>query len=204
MLVYLLSTNAGEAITIIAALLLGGGQILYPIQILWVNLVTDSLMVVPVGLEPPEDYYMKQKPEPKNAPILNSILISRMILIAITMATITLISYFFFRSYLSHEQANTIAFTALVVMQWANAFNMRGNHESVFKRLKTPHWKFYACLAGAVFLQVLALAGPLQPLVNVAPTPALPLFIVSIIAFIVPITVVELHKLFITRQTKKR
>ena len=202
MLVYLLSTNAGEAITIIGALLLGGGQILYPIQILWVNFVTDSLMVIPLGLEPREEHYMKQKPEKKNAPILDSTLITRMILIALTMAAITLSSYFFFRNHFTHEQANTIAFTALVVMQWANAFNMRGNHESIFQRLKTPHWKFYAALAAAIFLQVLALAGPLQPFVNVADTPALPLFIVSVIAFIVPIVVVELHKLFVRKQGK--
>jgi Ca2+-transporting ATPase len=200
MLVYLLSTNAGEAITIIGALLLGGGQILYPIQILWVNLVTDSLMVIPIGLEPPEKHYMKQKPERKNAPILNNILIIRMILVAITMAVIMLASYFFFRNHLSHEQTNTVVFHALVVMQWANAFNIRGSFESAFQRLRVPSWKFYVALAIAVLLQMLALFGPLQPFVNAVDTPIPPLLIVTVIAFVVPIVVVELHKLYVRKQ----
>ena len=204
MLVYLLSTNAGEAITIIGALLLGSNQILFPIQILWINLVTDSLMVVPIGLEPPEDYYMKQKPERKDAPILNSILISRMIIIAVTMAAITLASYFISSSFLSPEQANTLAFHALIVMQWANAFNIRGNHEGVFQRLKVPNWKFLATLSIAIFLQILALSGPLRPFVNTVATPALPLFVTSIIAFTVPIIVVELHKKLVKKGSGKR
>ena len=204
MLIYLLSTNAGEAVTIIGALLLGGGQILYPIQVLWVNLVTDSLMVVPIGLEPPEDHYMKQKPEPKNAPILDSILITRMIIVALTMAAITLGAYFFFARNFSHDQASTIAFHALVVMQWANAFNVRGNYESVFQRLKTPNWKFFATLAVAILLQVLALTGPLQPFLHIAPVPVEPLLITTIISFILPIVAVELHKLFIKQQERKK
>jgi len=202
MLIYLLSTNAGEAIAIIGALILGGGQILYPIQILWVNLVTDSLMVVPIGLEPPEDYYMKQKPEPKNAPILNATLITRMILVAVTMAAITLGAYFYYDNCLTHEQAVTIAFHALIVMQWANAFNVRGNYESIWQRLRVPNWKFLATLTIAIVLQILVLATPMGAFVHTVRTPYMPLFIVSIISFIVPIIVVELHKLFIKYQER--
>ena len=204
MLVYLLSTNAGEAITMIAALLLGGGQLLLPIQILWVNLVTDSLMVVPIGLEPPEEYYMKQKPEPKNAPILDTILITRMILIAITMAAITLTTYFYFANFMTHEQANTLAFTALVVMQWANAFNIRGNHESVFRRLRVPHWKFYFTLSLAIIFQLLALFGPLGNFIHTVEVPLAPLGLVALVAFTLPILVVELHKLFVKKTSKNR
>jgi Ca2+-transporting ATPase len=206
MLVYLLSTNAGEAITMIMALLLGGGQLLYPIQILWVNLVTDSLMVVPIGLEPPESHYMKQKPEPKNAPILNSILITRMVIIALTMATITLATYFISEDILgfTHEQANTLAFTALVVMQWANAFNVRGNFESAFTRLKTPNWKFYATLVIAIALQIITLSTPFGSFVYVTAVPLAPLLVVSAISFVVPIIFVELHKLIIIKGSTRK
>ena len=57
MLGYLLATNAGEALTMLGALLFSGSQLLTPIQILWINLVTDSLMVIPIGLEPPEQKF---------------------------------------------------------------------------------------------------------------------------------------------------
>lgn len=204
MLVYLLSTNAGEAITMVGALLIGGSQLLTPIQILWVNLVTDSLMVVPIGLEPREDYYMKQKPEPKDAPILNSTLVVRMIIIALTMAAITLLTYFLFLNDYGHDHANTLAFTALVVMQWANAFNIRGTHESIFKRIKTPNWKFYATLAIAVAFQILALTGPFGNFIGITETPPIwPLILVSIVSFVIPIVVVELHKLFVNKQESR-
>lgn len=209
MLVYLLATNAGEAITMIGALLLGGGQLLLPIQILWVNLVTDSLMVVPIGLEPPEDYYMGQKPELKNAPILSAMLIGRMVLIAAIMGIITLTTYFIADTWYTHEQANTLAFTALVVMQWANAFNIRGLHDSVFARLKIPNWKFYLTLTIAIVLQIVSVVTPLgRKLLGTTEVPLIAMIVVSVVAFIVPIVVVELHKLAVRaleqRERKRR
>ena len=198
MLVYLLATNAGEAITMIGALLLGGGQLLLPIQILWVNLVTDSLMVVPIGLEPPEDYYMKQKPESKDAPILSATLIVRMILIAVTMSAVTLATYFIADTWFTHEEANTLAFTALVVMQWANAFNIRGLHDSIFKRLRVPNWKFMLTLVIAVILQILSILTPLgRELLGTTMVPLGAMILVSLVAFVAPIIVVELHKLIL-------
>jgi Ca2+-transporting ATPase len=204
MLVYVLSTNAGEALTIIAALLMGGGQLLLPIQILWVNLVTDSLMLLPIGLEPPEEYYMKQKPESKNAPILNAVALSRMLMIAVTVAGVTLAVFFIASEYFSREQANTLAFTALVVMQWANAFNVRGSYESAFKRIRVRSWKFWAALSGAIILQVVAVFTPLgHQFLGIVDAPLLPLMIVALVAFAVPIVVVELHKLYVVKFAAK-
>ena len=62
MLFYLLSTNAGEILTMIGALLVGTKLPLEAVQILWVNLVPDTSMVIPLGLEPAEKNIMKQKP----------------------------------------------------------------------------------------------------------------------------------------------
>jgi Ca2+-transporting ATPase len=205
MLAYLLSTNAGEVIIMLCGLIFGGVHVLFPIQILWVNLVTHSIMVVPVGLEPPEKHYLCVKPEPKNAPILNWTLISRMILIAIIMATVVVSVYFIALSMFSSAEANTLAFTALVVMQWANAFNMRATHEPLLTRLKVAHKPFYFALAVAILLQILALFGPLSTFVRTVPISIPALVIVAIIAFILPIIGVELHKKYISAKntTKK-
>lgn len=194
MLVYLLATNAGEVLTMIGALIFGGEQLLYPVQILWINLVTDSLMVIPIGLEPPEKHYLKRKPEPKDAPILSTYLITRMLIISITMAIITLSTYFIANQFLSHEQSNTLAFIALVVMQWTNAFTVRGIHESAFSRLKIKNNSFIFSLILAIFLQSLAVFGPLGSLLHVTEVPILVLIIVVVISFIVPFVTVELHK----------
>lgn len=59
---FLISTNIGEIITIFMGLVLGLDSPLLAIQLLWVNLVTDSLPAIAIGLEPPEKNIMKRKP----------------------------------------------------------------------------------------------------------------------------------------------
>ena len=194
MLIYLLSTNAGEVIVTISALIISRAQLLFPIQILWINMVTDTLMAIPIGLEPPERKYLEQKPEPKDAPILSKTLITRMVIMALTMAIITLAVYYLSLDHLGHDAANTLAFTALVVTQWVNALNVRGTYESIFKRMKTRNYLFIGAFIIAVVLQFLALFGPLSAFAKTVSVPPLALTVVIIVSFFVPLLVVELHK----------
>lgn len=195
MLGYLLATNAGEVLTMIGALLISGSQLLTPIQILWINLVTDSLMVIPIGLEPPEQKALREKPRPKDAPILPMKLIGRMIVVACTLAVVTISTYYIADLvFKNHDQANTLAFTALVVMQWANAISVRGTYESAWQRLKVPHKSFALAMGAAVILQLLALFGPLAKIVNVVEVPLVALIITAVAAFVLPLTIFELTK----------
>lgn len=199
MLFYLLSTSAGEVLTMIGALAIGMPLPIVPVQILWINLVTDTAMVIPLGLEPGEKSNMKNKPKRVNEPILSRFIISRMILIALSMAILTLSLYGIFSTLHGHEYGRTIAFSALVVMQWSNAFNARSDYESLFRRLRVFNGKFYIGLAIAITLQMLAVFGPLQDLLHVTPVDIRDLIITGIIAFIIPIALSELHK-FIGRR----
>ncbi len=195
MLGYLLATNAGEALTMLGALIFTGGQLLTPIQILWINLVTDSLLVVPLGLEPPEQKILRQKPEAKDAPILSSAMIRRMALTAFLMAALTLATYYVALAVLNDPaQANTLAFTALVVMQWSNALTTRGTYESVFQRLKARHPAFYWALGGAVVLQIAAVFGPLARAIGVVAAPLGWVLGVTVVAFVIPMLAIEAYK----------
>ena len=194
MLIYLLATNAGEVLATLGALFISSSQLLLPIQILWINMVTDSLMVIPLGLEPPEHAFMSQKPEAKDAPILSKVLVHRMIICAITMAAVGLGTYYLSLTRFSHDEANTLAFTAMVVIQWSNAFCVRGTYESVFKRLKVKNILFILALLAAITLQALVLFGPLSIFAKTVPVDPLALGIVSFIAFITPVITTELHK----------
>lgn len=197
MLGYLLATNAGEALTMMGALVLFGSQMLTPIQILWINLVTDSLMVIPIGLEPPEQGILRQKPETKNSPILPLNLVLRMLLIALMMAGITLLTFYLAKLTLhSDAEANTLAFTALVVMQWSTALAARGSYESLWQRLKLRHVSFYIALSIAVLLQIAALFGPLAAFIGTVPVSWLPLAITAGAAFVIPLVVIEAYKKF--------
>lgn len=194
MLIYLLATNAGEVLATLGALFISGSQLLLPIQILWINMVTDSLMVIPIGLEPPEAKFMSQKPEAKDAPILSKILVSRMIIIAVTMAAVGLGTYYLALAHFSHDEANTLAFTAIVVVQWSNAFCVRGTYESAFRRLKVKNTLFILALLLAITLQALVLFGPLSIFAKTVPVDPLALALTILAAFAVPILVTELHK----------
>ena len=199
MLFYLLSTNAGEVLVAIGALAVGLPVPLAPVQILWVNLVTDTSMVIPLGLEPGEKANMKRRPNKPNAPILGKFLISRMVLVALTMAVLTLSMYALYSDKYGHEYGRTIAFCALVVMQWANAFCTRSDDESIFKRVRVFNGKFYAGLTVAVSLQMLAIFGPIGDLLHITPVALGDLVITGVLAFVIPITLVEIHK-FIGRR----
>lgn len=199
MLYYLLSTNAGEVLTMLGALAIGLPVPLVPVQILWVNLVTDTSMVIPLGLEPGEKATMSRRPQAANAPILSKLLISRMVLVALTMAILTITMYATYSAQYGHEYGRTIAFCALVVMQWANAFNTRSDEESIFTRLRVFSGVFYIGLALAVILQALAVFGPLGRLLHITPVAIGDLFITGLVAFIVPIVLVEIHK-YISRR----
>ena len=199
MLFYLLSTNMGEVITSIGALAIGFPMPLAPVQILWINLVTDTTMVIPLGLEPGGKSAMKQKPVPPNAPILNKYMISRVILVALSMAAIALGIYAYFIATHGSAYAQTVVFVSLVAIQWANAINARSTYQSAFTRIFVAHRIFWIGLTISISLQWFALFGPLQGLLHIHPIAISDMLIASVSAFITIILVVEIHK-FIGRR----
>lgn len=196
MLFYLLATSAGGSIALIGALVIGLPVPLLPVQILWINLVTDTALVIPLGLESGEKSAMTRKPNSPNAPILSKYMVTRVVLVALAMASITLGLYASFEALYGHEYARTIAFCALVVMQWANAFNARSDYDSLWTRLRVPNWKFAFGLSIAVILQSLAIFGPLGAILHVTPVAIGDLVITGTAAFLAPIIIVEIHKFF--------
>lgn len=200
MLFYLLSTNAGELITMIGALLIGIKTPLEPVQILWVNLVTDTSMVIPLGLEPGEKHTMKRKPKSPDEPILSRMLIQRMIIVAVTMAALTLVVYVYFERHYAHTYAQTAAFLVLIVSQWANAFNARSSYDSVFTRIKVMNKSFYVGLLISVALQLLAFFGPLGDILHLTRIDLWHITLLSLIGFIIPILTCEIHKWYYRRK----
>src|SRR5690606_18811703 len=198
-----LATNAGEVLTAISALIAGLPVPLAPVQILWVNLVTDTCLVIPLGLEPGKASSMQERPRSLKSSILSMFMVSRLIIVAIAMAIVALGTYIFFSNKFDHAYGRTIAFNALVVMQWASAFAARSDYRPSFSRIKVVNIPFYIGLAIAVSLQLLALFGPLGELLHVTPVAASDLIITSVIAFVTLFAVAELHK-FVGRHFFKK
>lgn len=121
-----LPTNAGEAMTIIVALLLGMTLPITPIQILWVNLITAITLGIALAFEPTEAYTMRRPPRPRNEPLLTGALAWHIVLVS----TLFLGGVFGMYAYAtgqgySVELARTIALNTLVVMEIFHLFFIR-------------------------------------------------------------------------------
>jgi P-type Ca2+ transporter type 2C len=132
---FLISTNAGEILTILGAIwLLPIGQLIFtPVQILWVNLVTDGILDITIALEPKEGNVMKEKPRHPNTRIINRDLMINVIIVAIVMAVGTLWVYLNTIADGDATRAQTMAFVTIAMFQVFNAFNVRSHTQSIFK-----------------------------------------------------------------------
>jgi Ca2+-transporting ATPase len=200
MLFYLLATTIGEALTVLGALLLGLPLPVTSIQILWINLVTDTAMVLPLGLEPAEKGLMKRPPRRPNDPLLDKILLTRMVIVALTMAvTVLVIVYILNAQGQSKEYIQTVAFMMLITAQWANAFNARSEMDSSFSRLKKPNWALLVGFVVAVASQALVMFGPLGPAFQIVDVPTAMIVQTSGLIVFAVIFVVELHKWIVNK-----
>ena len=205
MLFYLLSTTLGAVLTMLAALVVGLPLPVTAVMILWVNLVTDTALVIPLGLEPPEGDQMKQKPRRPDEPMLTAAYLVRMIIVGITMAAATLgtFAYFLDQGY-SELYAQTVAFLVLIVVQWANAWNARSERQSILTRAKVVNKPMIFGLSIAFILQALVMFGPLGALFNVQPVAVMHLLVPVVLSMLAIILVVEIHKYFVRRMHRKR
>ncbi len=170
---YLLSSNTGEVIAIFVNILLGGPLILLPVQILWMNLVTDGMTAVALGLEPAEKGIMNRPPRAAREPVLNK---SGIIMILLLGGYIGAGSLWLFHHYLALGEANavgtaeTMAFTGIILLEKMNVFNFRALHEPLYALgfFKNP-WVVGAW-AVTVGLQVCAVYVPfLQDALHTVP-----------------------------------
>jgi len=130
---FLLGTNIGEILTVFVAMLIWHASPLLSMQLLWINLVTDSLPAIALGMEPVEKDIMHQKPRPKNEGIFAGGLGVRIVIQGIMFGGLTLLSYFLGRDVYGSEQiGQTMAFIVLAMSQVFHSFNMRSAH-SLFK-----------------------------------------------------------------------
>jgi Ca2+-transporting ATPase len=133
-ILYLFSTNLGEVVTILVSVLAGLPLPLLPVQILWINLATDGVAVIPLGLEPMERGVMKEPPRDPEESLLTADMLIFIISVSLIMATGTLLLFHLYASGQDFARARTIAFTAMVTFQLFNAFSCKSVRESVLNR----------------------------------------------------------------------
>jgi Ca2+-transporting ATPase len=129
---FLLTTNLGEILILVGALVIGLDLPLTAVMILWINLVTDGACTVPLGVEPRHSDVLKHPPRAPNAFIVDRLVALRMALLMPIMAAGTLGLFWHAQQQGSLAYARTVAFTAMAAFQWFQAFNARSNYQSIF------------------------------------------------------------------------
>ncbi len=197
---YLLSCNIGEIITIFIATALNFHQMpLVPIQLLWLNLVTDSLPALALGMEPVEEGIMKEKPrDPKDSIFAHGFAAS-MVFYGILVGAVTLLAYTLGEYVLSDpneadQVACTMSFATLVFCELTRAFAVRSEHHSIFKIGIFSNSMMNKAFAVGLILQLaVLLIPPLQEVFDVTNLNATEWAVVIVLAF-VPLITSEIYK----------
>jgi len=130
---FLLSTNLGELLALLLSILFIGKAPLLAIQIIWVNLVTDTSAGIPLGLEPKYGDELMQPPRHPKVGLLFAGLLLRIAFMATLMGTGVFLVFNWAIPRMSLEEARTIAFCSMVAFEWFRAFNARSDEHTVFK-----------------------------------------------------------------------
>ncbi len=129
----LLSTNIGELLALILCILFIGKAPLLAVQIIWVNLVTDTASAIPMGLEPKSGDELKQPPRHPSVGILYPGQVFRIIAMAAYMGVGITLIFNWAQARMPLDEARTLAFCTMVTFEWFRAFNARSDERTVFK-----------------------------------------------------------------------
>ena len=192
---FLLGTNIGEVITVFLAMLLWHKTPLLSMQLLWINLVTDSLPAIALGMEAVEKDVMDRKPKPKNEGIFAGGLGIRVVLQGVMFAALTLIGFKLGENVTGTlEGGQTLAFMVLALSQVVQAFNMR-SERSLFKIGPFTNSKLNAAALASTLLVALVLFTPVKIAFGLVTLPW-QLYLLGLGLILVPLAVMELGKLF--------
>ncbi len=203
---YLLSCNIGEIITIFVATALNFHQMpLEAIQLLWLNLVTDSLPALALGMEPVEPGVMKQKPRDSRKSIFADGFAASMIFYGVLVVVITLAAYWLGEYVLSNPNvadgtANTMAFATLVFGELTRAFAVRSETRSIFSIGVFSNSAMNKAFLVSLALQLAVLFIPfLQEIFKVQSLTGMEWLIVILLS-LVPLIVSEITKAFRSKE----
>lgn len=194
---FLLSSNIGEIITIFVAMCLGWATPLLPIQLLWVNLVTDSLPAIALGLDSVEKDIMDRKPLREEKSLFAGGMGERIALEGCMIGMLALLAFGIGHCYFDIEEQHiigrTMAFAVLSISQLVHAFNMRTEHSIFTISILSNPFLIGAFFIGLVLQVSVIMLPTLATIFKVQPLTMAQWGIVATLAFM-PIAVVELEK----------
>ncbi len=199
-ILYVLSCNLGEILTIFFAPLLGFAIPLLPIQILWINLVTDGLPGLALVAEPAEKDIMKLPPRPPKENLFAGGMIQKILMTGVILGLASLfIQWWGIRQGLDVKTQHTLVFTTLCFVQLGNALSVRSAYRSIFTAGLFANKSLWGAILLTVSLQLLIVYVPfLQPIFKTTALGSASMLAVVVVT-IVSVLLIELLK-FLTRK----
>ncbi len=199
---FLLGTNIGEIITVFVAMLLWHKTPFLSMQLLWINLVTDSLPAIALGMEPVEDDIMDKKPKPKNEGIFAHGLGVRVVLQGVMFAVLSLVAFWI--GWQGNEKnlaiGQSMAFMVLATSQVIQSFNLRSDR-SLFKIGPFTNKTLNISALVSLLLVAIVLLSPVGIAFGIVILSTTQ-YLICLGLIIVPLLVMELSKLLGLLKTK--
>lgn len=216
---YLLSSNIGEVLAVFLAVILGWPVPLLALQILWVNLITDSLPAISLGMDLPNKEVMSEKPRKKDESIFAQKRGLKMLISGVTIGLVSIISFIIglrlqgvrlteirllTQTDIKFLYASTIVFLVLAVSQLILAYSMRAEKQAIYKTKIFENRKInLSFVAGLFSLILIYLIPPLKKAFGLQMLKPLHFLYVILFAFI-PFIINELTKIIIHHKDKKK
>ncbi|MDD3339961.1 MAG: cation-translocating P-type ATPase [Lachnospiraceae bacterium] len=193
---FLLGTNIGEVLTVFTAMLIWGKSPLLSMQLLWINLVTDSLPAIALGMEPVEKDVMDRPPKPKNEGIFAHGLGLMVGMQGVMFAVLCLLGYHIgFSETGDVTSGRTMTFMILALVQVIHSYNMR-SHNSLFKTGIFGNKNLNkADLLSIVLIALVLFVPPITMIFGMTQLP-IHLYLISLALAFVPVVVTEILKAF--------
>ena len=200
---FLLSTNLSEIEVMLVSAVIGGAEILNPMQLLWINLITDIFPGLALALEPPEGNVLKRPPRDPNEAIVSPKDYAQLLRESsvISAGSLGVYGYSLLR-YGMGPKSSTNAFMALTLGQLLQAYRCRSEQTTIFNPENRQRNRYLDASIGlSVALQILAITVPsLRGLLRLAPVGATDLLAISVGASL-PLIINESTKKFDSRHT---
>ena len=190
---FLISTNIGEIVTIFFGLVLGIKSPLLAIQLLWINLVTDSLPAIALGLEKEEENIMSRLPRNPKKNLFADGLWWKIMIEGAMLGIFTLLAFSIGNRLYSVEVGRTMAFLTLGILELVHSFNIK-SEESIFKIGVLENKYLVGALVLGVILQVIVVVvSPLAQVFSLVPLTGIQ-WLYTVLIAIAPIPIVEIQK----------
>ncbi len=199
-IVYLLASNLAEVLIIFIATLFNY-TILLPIQILWINLISDTIPAIALGFEKEEKDIMKKKPRSSNGKFFDKYLVSKIVSFGV-IKTIAVILFYnlVLNAYMIESFATTVSFITLSTIEILFAYACRSNSKSIFEMKLFSNIPMLLCVLGAMIIQLIIILVPvLSSWLQIVPLPT-NLYISIAVISIAAILTLDIVKVFINKR----